>query len=70
MRADAAIAKRGIVTGMDIPTVLQILGRAFLDALVARLGYMGAAAVMLLLAAELKTAAQREPPRASPGRPP
>jgi len=34
----------------------------FLDLLVARHGHAGAAAVLMLLAAEMKTAGQREPP--------
>ena len=41
---------------MEVPTDLQSLGRAFLDALVAHLGYMGAAGVLLLLAADFKAA--------------
>jgi hypothetical protein len=45
---------------LDTPTThLQTLGRAFLDALLARLGHHGAAAVLLLLAAEIHTAEQR-----------
>jgi hypothetical protein len=45
---------------MDTPTTdLQTLGRAFLDALLASLGQHGAAAVLLLLAAEIPTAEQR-----------
>jgi len=39
---------------MHHQTDLNDLGRAFLDALVAKLGYAGAAAVLLLLAAEVK----------------
>ena len=37
---------------------LESIGRAFLDALVLKLGFQGAAAVLLLLAAEMKTAPQ------------
>jgi hypothetical protein len=39
---------------MDALTDLQTLGRSFLAALVARLGHEGAAAVLLLLAVELR----------------
>jgi hypothetical protein len=56
--------RRGTLTGMEVPTDLQTLGRAFLAALVARHDHPGAAGVLLLLAAELK-ARQREPPRES-----
>jgi hypothetical protein len=45
---------------MDVPTDLQTLGRSFIDALLARLGNLGAAAVLLMLATELKFAAQQE----------
>jgi hypothetical protein len=38
---------------MDAPPDLETLGRAFLAALVAKLGHGGAAAVLTLLAAEL-----------------
>lgn len=45
----------GTVRRMDDPHVeLHALGRAFIDALVARLGTADAAAVLLLLAAELR----------------
>ncbi len=39
---------------MDAPTELESLGRAFLAALVGRLGPEGAAAVLLLFVAELR----------------
>jgi len=39
---------------------LHTFGRAFLDALVARLGYAGAGEVLMLLAVDMKLAAQRE----------
>lgn len=42
---------------MHTPTDLQLLGRAFLEALVARLGNLGAAGVLMLLAAEMKSQA-------------
>lgn len=48
---------RGIDSGLDV----QSLGRAFLDALVAKLGCLGAACVLLLLAAEMKTAGANRP---------
>jgi hypothetical protein len=51
--------------GMDVPTDLQALGRAFLATLVARLGHDGAGGVLLLLAAEMKTAGGRPPGRVS-----
>jgi hypothetical protein len=57
---------RGIVSGMATSNRLQELGRAFLDFLVARHGYHGAAAVLMLLAAEMRTAGQGAPPARSP----
>jgi len=44
---------------MKIPTDLESLGRAFVAALVDRLGYAGAGGVLMLLAVEMKMAAQR-----------
>ena len=46
----------GIVGDMDMPTELQTLGVAFLAVLADRLGHQGAAAVLLLLVAQTKTA--------------
>jgi hypothetical protein len=44
---------------MQIPTELETLGRAFLAALVARLGHEGAAGVLMLLAVEMKLQAKQ-----------
>jgi hypothetical protein len=60
MRYDGHHATRH-AGGMEAPTDLQALGRAFLDALVTRLGHHGAVAVLLLLAAEVDRAGQCEP---------
>jgi hypothetical protein len=46
--------KRGTLVGMEVATDLHALGRAYLDAFVARHGYLGAAGVLLLLAAEMR----------------
>jgi len=61
-RKQTAAARCGTWAGMDTPDDLRALGRAFLDLLVARHGHAGEAAMLMLLAAEMKTAGQREPP--------